>query len=166
MSLSSFEIDWDARQATCPQGKRSVKWTERRDQHGHPKVAIRFGLQDCRVCPVRSLCTRSPRAPRILAVRHQSEHETLRQARAREKGEEFRTLYAQRSGIEGTHSQAVRALGLRRTRYCGLAKTALAHVFTAAAINLLRLDAFLDGKKAAKTRVSRFAALAPAELAS
>lgn len=58
------------------------------------------------------------------------------------------------------------ALGLRRTRYCGLAKTALAHVFTAAAINLLRLDAFLDGKKAAKTRVSRFAALAPAELAS
>lgn len=163
--LASFELDWDAQQATCPQGKQSVKWTERRDQHGHPKVAIRFGLQDCRCCPVRSLCTRSPHAPRILAVRHQSEHETLRQARAREKGEEFRTLYAQRSGIEGTHSQAVRALGLRRTRYFGLAKTGLAHVFTAAALNLLRLDAFLDGKKATKTRVSRFAALAPASLA-
>ena len=47
----------------------------------------------------------------------------------------------------------------------GLAQTGLAHVFTAAALNLLRLDAFLDGKKAAKTRVSRFAALAPASLA-
>jgi transposase len=99
-------------------------------------------------------------------VRHQSEHETLRQARAREKGKAFRTLYAQRFGIEGTHSQAVRALGLRRTRFFGLAKTALAHIFTATAMNLMRLDAFLDGKAAAKTRISRFAALAPASLAS
>ena len=54
---------------------------------------------------------------------------------------------------------------MRRTRYFGLPKTALSHVFTAAAINLIRLDAFLEGKKAAKTRVSRFAALAPVDLA-
>jgi hypothetical protein len=103
---------------------------------------------------------------RILAVRHQSEHEMLRQARDREKDEAFRTLYALRSGIEGTHSQAVRALGLRRTRYFGLPKTALAQVLTAAAINLIRIDAFLDGKKAAKTRVSRFTTLAPISLVS
>jgi transposase len=92
--LASIHIDWQARYATCPQGNQSVKWTERRDQHGHPKIAIRFGLHDCRLCPARSLCTRSARAPRILAVRYQSEHETLRQARAREKSEEFRTVYA------------------------------------------------------------------------
>jgi transposase len=164
--LASFHIDWEGKAATCPQGKHSVKWTERTDQHGHPKVAIRFGLHECRDCPARSLCTRSPCAPRILAVRHQSEHEMLRQAREREKGEEFRTLYAQRSGIEGTHSQAVRTMGLRRTRFFGLKKTALQHVFTAAALNFVRLDAHLAGKKVTKTRVSRFATLAPVELAS
>lgn len=160
--LASFQIDWDAKQAICPQGKHSVKWTERNDQHGHPKVAIRFGLQDCRECPVRSSCTRSPCAPRILAVRHQGEYETLRQARKLQQTEEWRLQYAQRSGIEGTHSQAVRALGLRRTRYRGLAKTSLQHALTAAAINLIRVDAFLEGKKTTKTRTSRFAALLPA----
>lgn len=164
--LASFHIDWQGKSATCPQGNQSVKWTERKDQHGHPKVAIRFGMHDCRFCPVRSLCTRSPRAPRILAVRHRSEHEMLRQAREREKGEEFRALYAQRSGIEGTHSQAVRTMGLRRTRFLGLKKTALQHVFTAAALNLVRLDAHLAGKKVTKTRISRFAALAPLSLVS
>jgi hypothetical protein len=36
---------------------------------------------------------------------------------------------------------------------------------SAAAIRLIRLDAFLEGMKATKTRVSRFATLAPDELA-
>jgi transposase len=56
-------------------------------------------------------------------------------------------------------------MGLRRTRYLGLTKTAFQHVLTAAALNLVRLDAFLAGKKVAKTRISRFATLAPVELA-
>jgi transposase len=162
--LASFSLDWQRQQATCPQGKTSVKWTPRTDQHGHPKVAIRFDLQDCRACPVRALCPRSPRAPRILAVRTQAEWEVLQQARQAQQTNAFQTRYARRSGIEGTHSQAVRSLGLRRTRYFGLPKTALSHLFTAAAINVIRLDAFLAGKKAAKTRVSRFAALMPVEL--
>jgi transposase len=43
--------------------------------------------------------------------------------------------------VEGTISQAVRAFGLRRTRYIGLAKTHLQHVLTAIAFNLARLNA-------------------------
>jgi transposase len=164
--LASFSIDWQAKSAVCPQGMHSVKWTERTDQHGHPKVSIRFGLHECRSCPCRSLCTRSPDAPRTLSVRHQSEFEALQHARKHQQSEEYSKTYARRAGIEGTHSQAVRALGLRQTRYFGLAKTSLQHLFTAAAINLVRLDAFLSEKKTAKTRTSRFAALAPDELAS
>jgi transposase len=57
-------------------------------------------------------------------------------------------------------------MGLRRTRYFGLAKTGLQHLFTALALNLVRVDAHLAGEKTAKTRVSRFAALAPVALAS
>jgi len=163
--LASFSIDWQKQQATCPQNKESVKWTPRTDQHGHPKVAIRFGLHDCRECPARSLCTRSPTAPRILAVRTQAEFEVLQSTRQLQQTEAFQARYAQRSGIEGTHSQGVRSLGLRRTRSIGLMKTSLQHVLTAAAINLIRLDAFLGGAKTTKTRTSHFAALAPVELA-
>ena len=60
--------------------------------------------------------------------------------------------------------QAVR-MGVRRTRYLGVAKTALQRLCTAAALNLLRLDAFLAEKKMAKTRISHFATVAPGALA-
>jgi transposase len=50
-------------------------------------------------------------------------------------------MYAKRAGIEGTISQGVRRSGLRRSRY--LAKTHLGHIFTAAAINLLRVGEWL-----------------------
>ena len=69
-------------------------------------------------------------------------------------------LYAHRAGIEGTLSQAVRAFGLRRTRYRGLAKTSLQHVATAAAMNVERITAWLTGQPREKTRTSRFAELA------
>jgi len=44
-------------------------------------------------------------------------------------------------------------------------ETALQHLLTAAAINLIRLDDFLIGVETEKTRISRFAALAPKEAA-
>jgi transposase len=75
---------------------------------------------------------------------------------------EGKAQYGQRAGIEGTLSQGVRAFGLRRTRYWGLAKTHLQHVAIAAAINIDRLVAWLDERPRAMTRISRFAALAPA----
>jgi len=50
---------------------------------------------------------------------------------------------------------------MRQTRYCGLAKTHLQHVATAAAINLDRLIAWIDDVPRATTRTSKFAALAP-----
>ena len=81
-------------------------------------------------------------------------------ARARERTVEYRKLYAQRQGIEGTLSQGVRAFGLRRARYRGLAKAGLQHLATAAALNLDRLAAWFAERPLAPTRTSRFAALA------
>ena len=54
--------------------------------------------------------------------------QALLAARQREETEEYKQLYRQRAGIEGVHSQGVRALGLRRSRYLGLPKTHLSHV--------------------------------------
>jgi IS5 family transposase len=96
----------------------------------------------------------------VLALLPRREHEALAAARAREGTAEGRRLYAQRQGVEATLSQGVRAFGLRRARYRGLAKTGLQHVATAAAVNLDRIAAWFAGRPLAPTRTSRFAALA------
>jgi len=96
----------------------------------------------------------------VVAILPRQEHDALAAARARESTAEGRRLYAQRQGIESTLSQAVRAFGLRRTRYRGLAKTGPQHAATAAAINLDRMAAWFAGRPIAPTRTSRFAALA------
>ncbi|MFJ3221645.1 transposase [Kitasatospora sp. NPDC086801] len=71
----------------------------------------------------------------------------------------WKASYAARSGVEGTIHQAIAATGARRTRYIGLSKTRLAHVFTATAINLIRLDAWWNEKPLARTRTSHLATL-------
>ena len=74
----------------------------------------------------------------------------------------WKRRYRVRAGIESTLSQGVRAFGMRRSRYIGLAKTGLQQVCTAAAMNVSRIVNWLDGRPRAKTRVTRFAALAQA----
>ena len=82
--------------------------------------------------------------------------------RQRQQTDEFKALYRKRAGVEGTFSQIVRNCGLRQARYCGLPKTHLQHLASAAATNILRLVNWLNEIPFAKTRTSRFAALAPA----
>ena len=74
----------------------------------------------------------------------------------------LKSIYNLRAGIEGTFSQAVRACDLRRTRYIGLAKTRLMHLLVAAALNFMRVAAWLAELPRAQTRRSAFAALASA----
>src|SRR3712207_9321385 len=84
---------------------------------------------------------RSTLFPYTTLFRSRAEYEALRAARERLTTKEGRRCYARRAGIEGTLSQGVRAFGLRRSRYRGLARTHLQHVATAAALNLERLSA-------------------------
>lgn len=65
------------------------------------------------------------------------------------------------AGIEGTLATGIQVFGLRQTRYIGLAKTHLQHVFSAVAMNIRRLVSWLNDEPISKIRVSRFAALAP-----
>lgn len=162
-AIADFTIDWEAKQVTCPNGATSSAWTDSSDAWDNPVIGITFSNKDCRPCPVRSSCTqRAIATPRSLTIRPQKQHEALQQVRQAQQTEAWQKQYAKRAGIEGTISQAVRGFGLRECRYIGLAKTHLQHVLTAAAINLVRLDAWFTGKKRAQTRVSRFAALRPA----
>jgi len=159
-AAADFTFDWQAKEATCPQGASSVQWTERTDGTGQAVVAVRFATQTCLQCPVRAQCTRSAKMPRQVTVRPQAEHEALQHARLYQQSEAFRQEYARRAGVEGTISQAVRAFGLRQTRYVGLAKTNLQEIGTAVALDLCRWVDWHRHKPRAKTRTSRFAALA------
>ena len=159
-AAADFTFDWQAKEATCPQGASSVQWTERTDRAGQAVVAVRFATQTCLQCPVRVHCTHSAKMPRQVTVRPQAEHEALQHARRYQQTPAFRQEYARRAGVEGTISQAVRAFGLRQTRYVGLAKTNLQEIGTAVALDLCRWVDWHRQKPRAKTRTSRFAALA------
>jgi transposase len=152
-------IEWAAKQARCPQGHTSVKWPPGRDVSGDPVVRIRFDTATCRACPARQACTWAKDAPRQLTVRPQAHHEALQVARQRQETAAFKAPYAQRAGVEGTHSQGVRRCGLRRARYIGLAKTHLQQLMTAVALNIVRLGEWWLGTPLAQTRRSPFAAL-------
>jgi transposase len=156
---ADFAVDWERRRVRCPEGRESTTWGEYKDRaSGQSYVRAGFSPAQCRPCPSRSRCTRA--ASRRLGLPPRPEHEAITAARARLETEAGRRLYAQRRGIEGTISQAVRAFDLRRARYRGLAKTALQHVATAAALNLDRIGAWFAARPLAPTRTSRFAALA------
>ena len=120
---------------------------------------MRFAQQDGQACEVRSACTRAKTQPRTLLVRPQLYHEALQTMRKRQLSAEFQQQYAARAGIEGTLSQGVRAFGMRRSRYIGLAKTHLQHVLIATAINLVRVVAWFVDPRPTKSRASPFAAL-------
>ena len=158
-SIDRFSIDWDAKSVTCPQGQKSKYWKPAKDTNGKDVICIRFPRPACRDCEARSLCTRSEKESRSLTLRPEKvQQEAIQQARKQQESEQWKERYSSRAGIEGTISQGVRSFGLRQARYIGSAKTHLQHIFTAAAINLVRVDNWLEGVPLAKTRISRFKA--------
>lgn len=157
--LNQFEIDWQAERITCPMGKQSASWVLRKDKQGKPVYDVMFNTSDCAPCSARTLCTKSKRKRRKLSVRPQYEHELIQEARRYQRTDEFQSRYKLRAGIEGTISQAVFALDMRRSRYRGFAKTHLQHVVTAIAINLQRVLNWWNQIPSAQARPARFAAI-------
>ncbi len=159
--LSCFTIDWQAQQATCPMGEKSVSWSPGHDNYDHEITHVRFARATCAACPQRERCTRAKKNGRSLKLRTKTEHEARQRAWQRQETSTFKEKYKRRAGVEGLISQGVRRSGLRRTPYIGLAKTHLHNILVAAATNLTRVVAWLEGSYPAQTRVSAFQALAP-----
>jgi hypothetical protein len=160
-TVEQFEVDWNQQQVRCPQGHTSVAWWEHGGGQGSRPIIVAFDKHTCGPCPMRPCCTRAEHTGRRLRLPPQDQYEALQAAQTWSASEEGQQLYKRRAGVEGTLSQGVRAFGLRRTRYWGVAKTHLQHVAIAAAINIDRIVAWLDERPRAQTRTSRFAALAP-----
>jgi transposase len=161
---SQFRVDWDHQTVTCPAGKQSISFLP----NTYPKNGMvweaRFARQDCTPCRFRSQCTKAKKEPRLIGLQTREQYEALQAARQQQTTAEFRQRYAARAGMESTHEQAIRRCGLRWCRYLGSAKTHLQHLLTAAAINLVRIADWWQGKTPAQTRRSRFTALQPASV--
>jgi hypothetical protein len=110
---------------------------------------IKFAADTCRGCPGRDQCTHStsPNYGRQLTVAPREVHDAQHAARATQDTPDWQARYAVRAGVEGTIRQGVAVTGMRRARYRGLPKTRLEHVYSAVALNLIRLDAYWNGPR-------------------
>jgi transposase len=160
--VEHFRVDWERRQAICPEGHVSSEWTPRIDVRGNDSVYIRFKPSDCGPCPSRNQCTRSrakyPR--RSIAVRPQPQYAALQERRALETTRQYAARVRQAGGSRGHHLAGGPSLRrLRRSRYRGLERTHLGHVLTAAALNYARVADWLGGTPRSHTRQTPFAVL-------
>jgi transposase len=161
---ASFTIDWQAAQVTCPRGAVSASWSPAL-QRGTETIVVTFSADDCGPCPVRDQCTTSKKKRRQLTIRPQPIQQAMDAARAEQNTPDWQAKYALRAGVEGTVRQAVAVTGIRRARYRGLAKVHLEHIYSAVALNLIRLDAWWNGHPLDQRRTSHLARLELAELA-
>jgi hypothetical protein len=161
---AAFTVDWDAEKVTCPQGAASASWSPCA-QRGAEAIVVRFAGADCQPCPVRAQCATATRRGRQLTLRPREVQQALDHARAEQETKQWQADYALRAGVEGTINQAVAATGVRRSRHRGLAKTHLDHVYSAIALNLIRLDAYWNDRPLDRTRTSHLARLELAQAA-
>lgn len=158
--IEAFTIDWENRVAICPRGKVSDTWTMREHRRFHELTRIKFKTVDCWPCPVRNLCTKHPR--RTLSFHEEPIFKAVQQRKQEQHTEAFRKRYGKRAGIEGTISQGVFAMGMRRSRYRGQDKTHLQFIFTAAAMNITRAVNWLNRIPRKTTKPTKFGRLAAA----
>ncbi|MFE5302142.1 transposase [Streptomyces sp. NPDC056632] len=155
---ANFTIDWKYQQASCPTGQTSSSWSPCL-QRGRPVTVVKFTRSTCGPCPARERCTTGKAGYRQLTLHPKAMTDALRTARADQAGRDWQAGYALRSGVEGTVRQAVAITGSRRARYRGLSKTRLEHVYSAVALNLIRLHAWWHDRPLDRTRTSHLARL-------
>ncbi len=161
LTQAAFKTDWEARNVTCPGGAVSGSWSQQRKASGTPLVRVHFALADCDACPLRPRCTKAANGKwgRSLTLLPREQQQILEEQRAEQQTDAWKERYNVRAGVEGTISQAVRRTHLRRTPYRGQSKTRLANVLSATALNIIRVDAWLNETPLGTTRVSHLARL-------
>jgi transposase len=153
---ADFTIDYDTRTVTCPQGSTATTWTPC-TRRGQDKIVVQFPAASCGPCPARSLCTTSSKRRQLMLLpRDQAQAQAAARAAAHDTASQ--AGYARRAGAEGTIHQAT-SHGARRARYRGLPKTRLDHIYTATALNLLRLHAYWTATPLDRQRTSHLARL-------
>jgi transposase len=132
-----FQVEVEQRRATCPAGHQNTQCS-RLVEKATGRVSYRFewDTATCAACPLRLQCIKAEHKHRALVVG--GNHTVLQARRKDQRTDAFKARMKHRNAIEGTQSELVRAHGLRRARYRGLAKTKLQNYFIGAACNVKR----------------------------
>jgi len=133
---SAFQVDAQARTATCPYDQTVPVASVKTDEQGRIALKFVFERAICETCPLFARCVRSKTNGRTVSTSFYEEY--LREARQRQETDEFKEIYHLRPRIEGKQAELV-SHGLRETRYIGKAKRRLQRLWLAAAVNLKRM---------------------------
>src|SRR6266540_2373598 len=157
LTHADFQVDWDAKPVTCPQGHTTVIFPAGK-LHDYQAT---FAAKICRDCPLRPRCCAGTKEGRSL--RFGAYYPETVAARERQETQAFKEAYKQhRPEVEGCLSALVRGHGIRLCHYIGQAKNHLRALFVGAAVNLARAAAWRAGKRHRPKRLG----LALAEAAS
>jgi transposase len=108
-AAEDFQVDWEQRRITCPEGRASSGWTPAVDKGHNHVIKVKFLAKDCGACPSKEKCTRGTR--RTVTTRPREQYEALGAARLRKAEAEYKEDYAKRAGVEGTISQGCGPVG-------------------------------------------------------
>ena len=135
-TASQFRVNVEQRQAVCPAGNLNTQCSRLVETStGNVNYRFEFSTQ-CHGCALRDRCLGQGQHHRTLLVGEY--YSSLQTRRQEQQTAAFKQRMKHRNGIEGTQSELVRAHGLRRARYRGLAKARLQSYFAAAACNAKR----------------------------
>jgi len=133
INKEEFEVDLEKEKVTCPEGKTTTKCNRSKNAEGEPARTFVFPKEVCDTCPRKSNCTSAKNTGRTINVGPYEEY--LREARVRQKTEEFKKIYNERRPpIEAKIAELIYH-GLRKTRYKGKRKSRLQALFIAAVVN-------------------------------
>jgi len=140
---SAFNIDLEARTATCSQG-HTVSGQPGGKKDGKDTWLFTFRRATCEACPLFKRCVRSKKTGRTICTGAYEAY--LQAARLRQQTAEFDLLYRLRAAVERKLAELVQR-GIRDTRYVGEPKRQLQRSWTGAAVNLQRLFRLAEAQK-------------------
>lgn len=132
-----FQFERETMTVTCPSGKKSTRYKEKKDRSGYD---FAFRKLQCSDCPLRSQCTTSKSVRWVYISEYFYE---LQQGREHYKTETYKEARKNRWIIERRHADKVNNHGLRRSRYRGLDRTWIHALLSTIASNIKRMSKLL-----------------------
>ncbi|WP_094607478.1 IS1182 family transposase ISBbr1 [Sporomusa silvacetica DSM 10669] len=136
-SPEDFQFDSETMVVTCPGGKCSKRYREKKNRSGYEFV---FTKSQCVDCSLRSKCTLSKTVRYVYISEYFHE---LQKGREHYKTEAYKKASKNRHRIERRHADKVRNHGLRRSRYRGLDRTWIHSLMSTIASNIKRMTKLL-----------------------
>ena len=152
-SVENFQIDFENKQAICPNGNKQRAFSETVDGRGRKVFQILWNKEICQSCPFKDKCIQGKKLGRTIKISRN--YKVIQQRRIEQKTDDFHNRYRRRAGVEATFSHLVCCMDARQTPYQGKNKTQLHFLLLAAGLNIKRAVYWQNGLRPLRKRSSR-----------